>query len=280
MNLPNKVFGLYDPLLSRLLFTTFLARLFQNQMSSSPQEHEARIARIVRKAVDAPEAKYFRVHRNNEQYLVHALLSRPHLAQSVLDYSDKQSYYKHKLYKLLHENAPDTRVSSSSTLLLNPSYICNRHLALSYLKHHILGKPSCKVQLRRLVEKHASAQHAWRKSRAQLATKYDEQKSAAQREIQRKAEGYHPSKMQKMLQEFTDTKLHKIADELLHALAQFDLYVYRSCRTMSTDLAKTLKAMRIPFFCTDEAYCYPELQRDQEFVLDKIQELVSDRSDG
>lgn len=250
---------------------------FEGKEKSVSQRHQQKVAHEIHDLIKADDSSLQRALKAKEYSLIQHISNLEELSSQVLDITHKRDYYQNKLLRILKEIEP-TITEFTSTIPTSdyngpdPSQITNRFHATMYLRKRLLKNSANRLKIREMIARHLKVQLEWKSARQDMEDRYLDRVREMEQQVARKSEGYHPSKMLRMKKELTETRLHELLKNHRDSLHKSDQEIWRSCRALSAQLARTLREIKVPFFCTNKQFLYPQIKEDQEYALAEIQE--------
>lgn len=213
--------------------------------------------------------KFPKLIRENQPQLVEKIESNGELETKFSELFNHREYYLKKLGQFLESlvNAP---VSEPYIGPQDPTTIANRHHALKYCQARLSQKR--RQLIRDRIADHWAKQEKWSLQR-QAITDEGQAKITA---LEEKKKG-GPNLCGKMKLAFLAQQgLDNANSELREKLAKFDQSVHDHCKQIARENEKFLRESRIPFYCLQPGFEYPEIEADQVWMLQQLQEMLID----
>lgn len=230
--------------------------------------------------------KYPRLTLDNENKLIKSI--KENHRQKYLELLNKRDYYVHKLNTLLNESIDDESSQLESFLAnqftsdakqdfvprnneknhdFNPKYITKRLHATQYVMDYVIPDVSKTNKIKDLIQKHFKFQQDFEEKRKKLIEKAHDEINTTKLETS-------ISKLAKINSNMVETKKTRIKEKLEQNLARIDQEILMRSANLANESKSALKELHIPFFDIHESFLYPELEKDQEFMLDYLRDQL------
>ncbi|KAK6203598.1 uncharacterized protein RJT21DRAFT_113492 [Scheffersomyces amazonensis] len=166
-------------------------------------------------------------------------------------------------------NSTTTSSTNSTPTAIDPRYITNRYHAEQYILNNILTNNSKKLKLKAVVDAHLAAQDQWERDRSIIDSKYNHEIGIQQAQLQDE-ESSQNTKLSNTKIEVIKHKINELNSEKDSALIEFDESVAFETKKLAFESIQLLSELNIPFFNTLHVYKYPDLPKDQEYLLQFI----------
>lgn len=190
------------------------------------------------------------------------------------DLVSKKDHCLLKVYRFIQETAPNDdeyvpEVASHDSKL-DPRYISNRFLGEKYIRQDVLHNESKRKSLKEIVNKHYDFQTRMKIEREQLLQKFENGKRSETNNASIKLR-----KLSGVNSDIMNNKLEKMDSDFQEELRKFDEYVYYKMKNLSKESSTLLIRLNIPFFSISTDYEYPRLQKDKEFIVNYINNVMN-----
>lgn len=215
--------------------------------------------------------KYPKLVRHNQAALVQRISSDPELKARYKELYNHREYYTKKLALFLEELVDDPPTDDYQGPE-DATTIANRHHALEYCRHRLSSLRRQLIKDKML--SHWDLQHLWHQQRQQIND--EGQREIA--EIEGKL-GNCDGKLlcgQMKLAGFRDQQLNMKRKQLQDKLNKFDENILKECGRLAEANTEFLRESRIPFFCLQPSLRYPELDNDKAWMIQQLQQLLSE----
>lgn len=215
--------------------------------------------------------KYPKLVRQNQAALVQRITNDPKLGLKYKELYNNREYYTKKLALFLEElvdEVPNDDYQGPEDALT----IANRYHALEYCRHRLSALR--RKLIREKMLSHWDLQQTWHSQRQQVCD--DGQREIAELEERLSNCGLGSLCGKMKLAGFRDQQLTLKRKQLKDKLDRFDEDVLAQCTKLADANAEFLRESRIPFFCLQPAYAYPDLDDDKAWMIQQLQQLLSD----
>lgn len=191
------------------------------------------------------------------------------------DLLSKRDYYTTKLYKLLNDSITSEVTENETEITHNriingpdPKFMTNRYLARKYVESQILPDDYKRQAIKSLILKHFAFQRSSKESREEIIKKFEES-------VKMMKPNAKLSKLASTNAHIKDHAINNKKIDLDNELNSLNDKIVFSQKNYSKEACESLQDLKVPFFCTDEEYKYPQLDGDRKYVLDLLVELLA-----
>jgi len=221
--------------------------------------------------------KYPKLTRSAQPRLLKLINGNDALKSKFLELVAKRDHYTKKLLILLSDLLPSEHESLSGQLPAyngpDPKYITNRYHAMEYVKLRLVPNKPKFNRIKSVIQSQLTTQESWKNQRMDITANYE-----AELEKLNSSKDKEASRGQVKLQGFNtriiDEKIKTLTKEYHEKLQKFDESILFKCTQLSQESIDVLFDMNVPFFVISDNFKYPDLQKDQLFMLQKLQEMA------